>query len=406
MEVKTCQLCNSHNLNLIIDLGLHPLADTFLTKDQLNEKDPLYPLQVFMCQDCGYASLGYIVPAEKRYQATDYSYTSSNTPVAIKHFEELAVQAIKKNKINKEDIVVDIGSNVGTLLSAFKKQIGCKVVGVEPSSNIAKIAEEDDILTIQNFFNGDTVNKIIKQHGKAKAILATNVFNHITDLDMFMNNIQHLLTEDGQFIFETPYLLPLVKNVSFDTIYLEHVSYFSVKPFEKFFKKHSFFISHLEENDYMGGSIRVYLSKQKSNQSIIEEYISKEEDARIYEKETYNLFMKKVKKLKTDLLNELNEVKQKGERVIGIGAATKGNTLLNYCKIDNTVLDFVTDSSPLKIGKYTPGMHIPIKADEDITSDIHYALILPWNITPFLTEKLKPLNLKFLIPQIDNKINI
>ncbi len=402
MKIKDCQLCGSKNLKLIIDLGHHPLADTFLDKSFLNKKEKIYPLQVFMCEDCGFATLGYIVPAEQRYQTTDYSYTSSNSVVAINHFEELANQVTKKLKITQEDLAVDIGSNDGTLLKAFRRLAGSSIVGVEPAGNIAKIAIENKIPTIKDFFNDSVVAKIKKNNGKAKAILATNVFNHITDLNGFLKNIYELLSEDGQFVFEAPYLLSLVKNTSFDTIYLEHVSYFNVKAFEKFFRKHKLYISHLEENDYMGGTIRVYLSKSKPNQSLINDFISKEEKAELFNFDTYKIFMDKIAKLKFNLLAELHEVKDKDEKIIGIGAATKGNTLLNYCEIDNSLLDFVTDSSPLKIGKYMPGSRIPIKSDNDITGDIKYALILPWNIAPFLVTKLKPLGLNFIIPKYEN----
>jgi len=398
MITNKCQLCGSKNLKLIIDLGYHPLADTFLKN--LNEEEIFYPLRVLLCQDCGYVTLQHIVAEPTRYQKTDYSYTSSNSPVAAAHFKEIAQQAIERVKITEEDLVVDIGSNVGTLLKMFHEQKNCKVIGVEPAPNMAQLAEKDNILTIPDFFSKEAVAKILEKHGKAKAITSTNTFNHINDLNEFMKNIDELLAEDGCFVFETPYLLDLVNNLSFDTIYLEHVSYFAVKPFQKFFEKFGFFIQHLEKNDYMGGSIRIYLGRERTNEDLIKKYLEEEEQSKIFEPKTYEILMDKVRNLKSKLCSEIYEIKAKGSKIIGIGAATKGNTLLNYCKIDNTSIDFITDSSPLKIGKLTPGSHIPIKSDEDITSDIKFALILPWNIAGFLKEKLKHLNLEFITPQI------
>ncbi len=398
MITRKCQLCGSKNLKLIIDLGYHPLADTFLKN--LNEEEIFYPLRVLLCQKCGYTTLQYIVDAPTRYQKTDYSYTSSNSPVAVAHFEEIAQQVIKRTKITEKDLVVDIGSNVGTLLKAFHQQINCKIIGVEPASNIVQLAKKDNISTILDFFSKKVVQKILKKHGKAKAITCTNTFNHINDLNEFMKNIDKLLTKDGCFVFETPYLLDLVNNLSFDTIYLEHISYFSVKPFQKFFKKFGFFIWHLEKNDYMGGSIRVYLGRKKTNQRLIEKYCQIEEAANLFEPKTYEIIMAKVCDFKFKLCSQIYKIKAKGKKIIGIGAATKGNTLLNYCKIDNTLIDFITDTSPLKIGKFTPGSHIPIKSDQDITPDIKFALILPWNISRFLKKKLKHLNLRFIIPQM------
>lgn len=273
-------------------------------------------------------------------------------------------------------------------------------MGVEPALNIAKFAEKDNVPTIQDFFSKETVQKILKKYGKAKAITCNNTFNHINDLNEFMKNIDRLLAKDGCFIFETPYLLGLVENSSFDTIYLEHVSYFAVKPFQKFFKKFGFYIQYLERNDYMSWSIRVYLGRKKADDSLIKEYIKAEESAKLFGPKTYEILMAKVRALKSKLCRQIYRVKAKGGKIIGIGAATKGNTLLNYCKIDNTLIDFITDSSPLKIGKFTPGSHIPIKSDKDITPDIKFALILPWNIAKFLKKKLKHLNLQFIIPQM------
>ena len=398
MIVKKCQLCGSENIKMIINLDFHPLADTFLKN--LNEQEVFYPLRVFLCQECGYTGLLNIVDAPDRYQKNEYSYTSSNSPVALAHFKEMAQQVIEKVKITENDLVVDIGSNVGTLLKNFGEQANCKILGIEPSSNIAELARKDGILTIEEFFNKNAVDEILKKRGKAKAITCTNTFNHISDLNEFMKNIDEILADDGYFIFEAPYMLTLVNDLAFDTIYLEHISYFSVKPFEKFFKKLGFFISHLEANDYMGGSIRVYVGRKETNHKFLKEFLDKEESAKIFELETYENMMAKIRNLKFNLCKELYEVKGNGGKIIGIGAATKGNTLLNYCKIDNTLIDFITDSSSLKIGKFTPGSHILIKSDSDITPDIEYALILPWNIGEFLKNKLKHLNLKFIVPVI------
>jgi SAM-dependent methyltransferase len=398
MRINKCQLCDAKNIKTIIDLGLHPLADTFLKS--INQKENLYPLEVFLCQVCGYTGLLHIVPASERYQKTDYSYTSSNSPVALEHFKEMANQVIKIAKIKKGDLVVDIGSNVGTLLKEFKQQSSCNIMGVDPSPNIAKIALKDGVPTIQDFFNKRSVQKIIKKYGKAKAITCNNTFNHINDLNEFMKDVEGLLAEDGYFVFEAPYMLDLVRNLAFDTIYLEHVSYFSVKPFRSFFKKFGLHIQHLETNEYMGGSIRVYLSRRKENKIIIDKYLKQEIGAKIFDLAVYKKFMDKIKSMKLNLLIQIKKIRKTGNKIIGIGAATKGNTFLNYCKIDNSLIDFITDSSPLKIGKFTPGSHIPIKDDRDITKDINYALILPWNIAEFLKKKLKHLDLKFIVPKI------
>lgn len=399
MQTKNCQLCDSEKLKKVIDLGYHPLADTFLSAEALQEPESIYPLRVLLCESCGYVTLEYIVDAPTRYQKIDYSYTSSNSAVAVRHFQEIAKEAIDELHISDKDIVVDVGSNDGTLLKAFREQSGCQIFGVEPAPNIVRIAEKNNVPTIQDFFNKKTVKKI-KKHGRAKAITANNVFNHITDIDDFVKNIADLLTDNGAFIFEVPYLLDLIEMNAFDTIYLEHVSYFGIKPLVRFFRKFGLHIFRIERIEYMGGSVRVYVSKQNKNSSPATKLIKIENAAKIYNFITFDTLMKKIHDFKFNLCQRVYDIKARGEKIIAIGAAAKGNTLLNYCRLDNTLIEFITDSSPFKIGKFAPGSHIPIKTDADITSDIKYGFILPWNIGEFLKEKLKYLNLQFIIPKM------
>lgn len=395
-----CQLCNSDSLNLIIDLGHHPLADSFLNENQINEVIKTYPLKVYMCQNCGHAMLGHSVSAEERYQDIDYSYTASNSKVSIAHFDEMSKEIGQRVKLNKNDLVVDVGSNDGTLLKAFQSNFGTKIIGIEPSLNISKIAKQNGVTTINDFFNSKTAEKILKV-SKAKVITATNVFNHISELNQFTKNIKKILHNDGAFVFEVPYFPDLIKQGAFDTIYLEHISYFNVKPFQEFFSKYDLYISHLETNTYMGGSIRVYVTKTKpKSSSIVKNYISDEKKNGIYDLKTYKEFNNRIIDFKNRLNFDLYQAKLNGDKIIAIGAATKGNTLLNYCKINTSVIEFVTDSSPLKVGKYMPGSHIPIRHDNDITPDVKYALILPWNIADFLVSKLSHLKLKFIIPKM------
>jgi len=378
MVTTTCFLCDSKELYLAIDLGFHPLADTFLKKEQLSQPERHYPLNVVACKKCGNLMNGYIVPAEARYQENEYSYDSSNSNVAISHFEEFAKQATKIATISSNDLVVDIGSNVGTFLGKFHEHSGSKVLGIEPSSNIAKIAEKNGVKTIQNFFNAKAVKEAGSRFGKAKLITGTNVYNHIEDQNEFAKNVNKLLAPDGMVAIEVPYAGTLVDETLFDTIYLEHASYFFVAPLKTFWAKYDFKINHVELNDYMGGSIRFYLSRKEAESKQVATV-----------------------KFKTDLMRELYQIKAKGGVIIGIGAATKGNTLLNYCGIDTTLLEYVTDASPLKVGKYIPGSHIPIKHDNDINKKvITHGLILPWNIGKFLSKKLSPLGIKFLVPHL------
>src|SRR3989344_7415712 len=218
MITTNCQLCGYGKLVPIIDLGFHPLADTFLPINALTEPEDTFPLKVLLCPACGYATLQYIVDAPSRYQKKDYSYTSSNSAVSLRHFREIAQEITTELKINSSDQVLDIGSNDGTLLQNFREIANCQIMGVEPSTNILKMAKKNNIPTIHGFFDKGIKEQILKS-GQVKAITANNVFNHITNLTEFVQNICDLLSIDGAFIFEVPYLLDLVEMNAFDTIY-------------------------------------------------------------------------------------------------------------------------------------------------------------------------------------------
>lgn len=400
MPTTTCILCNSSKLAPIIDLGFHPLADTFLKPEQLSKAEPTYPLTVSLCLDCGHAMEGFIVPPEARYQENDYSYDSGNSKVSVQHFQEFAKEVGEKYSLTEKDLIVDIGSNVGTLLEGFHSQFKTPILGVEPAPNMAKVANERGVETFPTFFDSSAAAEI-KKRGGAKVITATNVYNHIGDMQTFMDDIKTALRPDGVFIFEAPYLKLLIDKMAFDTIYLEHTSYFAVKPLATFYAKRGLAITDVVTNDYMGGSMRMTVALGEANTPIVSEMVTTEETMQLFSTEMYKGFQEKVNAFKIGLLGQLIDAKKAGGKIIGIGAATKGNTLLNFCGIDSTLLEFVTDSSPYKIGKLTPGSHIPIKPDEAITSEITHALILPWNIAEFLKGKLQHLNLQFITPHMD-----
>src|SRR3989344_1546598 len=399
MVITSCNLCGSDKLSIIIDLRYHPLADTFVKEAQLREPESRYPLRVLLCEDCGHAMSQYDVPPSVRYQENEYSYDSANSKVSIAHFGEMANEIIGKVGIGKDDLVVDIGSNVGTLLEAFRTKSACQVLGIEPAPNMVAKALQNNVPTVPDFFNKRSADKILEIK-KAKAITITNAFNHISNLEEFMTQIARTLDPAGAFVIEAPHLAHLVEKTAFDTIFLEHVSYFAVTPLVPFFKRFGLIITDLYENEYMGGSVRIYVSKTVSQSPKVDEYIAREKRMGLFSLETYRELMTRVAGFKQALVFSLYEAKKNGGRIIGIGAATKGNTLLNYCGIDSTLLDFVTDASAYKIGKYTPGSHILIQPDEAITNEITHALILPWNIALFLKEKLgsKFPSMNFIIP--------
>ncbi len=399
MNVTACHLCGSSNLVKTIDLGFHPLADFFVKEHQLNEMERRYPLSVLLCRECGHSMNSYVVPAEVRYQENDYSYDSSNSKIAIQHFTDMAREVSERAGSAPGDLVVDIGSNVGTLLAGFKA-LGMRVQGVDPSHNIAALAVENGIPTINDFWS-EAASGEIQKLGKAKVITMTNAFNHVSDLHAFMKALVPALRDDGVFVIELPYYLTLLLKYHFDTIYLEHVSYVSVKPLMAFFERFGLTVLHAEENDYMSGSVRIFVGKGQSDATVAE-LIEKEKAAGLFEEQTYIEFCKKLEALKVHLLGELVAARKAGGKIVAIGAAAKGNTLLNYCGIDRTLIDFATDASPLKVGKYTPGSHLPIKSDDAIDDTVTHALILAWNIADFLIGKIGPKHphLDFITPHV------
>lgn len=399
MKVTQCHLCASKNLTKVLDLGFHPLADFFMKKNQLCEAERRYPLSVLLCQDCGHGMNSFIVPAETRYQENDYSYDSGNSKISVKHFVEMAREVSERAGVKKGDRVVDIGSNIGTLLNAFKN-LGAEIQGVDPAPNIAELAEKNGIPTINDFFNSSASKKILKG-GKAKVITITNAFNHISNLDEFMECVVSILDQDGTFVIELPYFLEIIKKRHFDVVYLEHVSYIAIRPLVPYFKKFGLSITHVEENDYMSGTIRIFVGYGKES-SFAAKQITLEEKSGLYDLETWSKFVKNVRDCKINLLKELVGARSKGGKIVAIGAAAKGNTLLNYCGVDTTLVDFATDASPLKIGKYTPGSHLPILSDDAIDGSVTHALILAWNIADFLKAKISPKfpKLRFITPHV------
>lgn len=404
MHTTSCLLCGATALTPVIDLGYHPLADTFLTPTMLEKSEETYPLKVLLCDVCGHTMNSYAVPKEKRYQENEYSYDSSNSRASIAHFAEMATDVAGRVGLGPDDLVVDIGSNVGTLLQSFKEQADCKVHGVEPAANMAALARDNGIPTEERFFDAAAVSAIRGSGPGARVVTITNAWNHIFELDTFMEDVSTLLAPDGVFVAEVPYLGLLVEQMAFDTIYHEHASYFSVRPLIPFLRRHGFVITDLQKNSYMGGSMRITAARSGEESPDVEVWSKAEEAQRLHDPATYKVFMERVQAFRLSLMHELYSIRKNGGRIVGIGAATKGNTLLNYCKIDTGLLEFVTDASALKIGKYTPGSHIPIKPDEAIGPEITHALILPWNIADLLKEKLAHLTVTFIAPAMERGV--
>lgn len=405
-HINKCQICSNENLEPVLLIGHQPIVQAYLTKKTLREPEITYPLNLVRCPKCGLVQLDYIVNPEIVFHL-NYPYHTGMTNMLIRNFRSLADTLTKKYKLTPDNLIIDIGSNDGTLLRGFKEK-GMKVLGVEPT-NVAKTAVKNGIPTIQEFFSKKTTKEILKKYGKAKIVTATNVFAHIPNPVGLAKNIATILANDGIFISESQYLLDIVEKSEFDTIYHEHLRFYALKPLTRLFSMAGMSLVNAERINAAGGSIRAYAIKR--NLPLCDEtkkLINTEEKAGLYDSDKLQEFAKNAVKVKYDLLILLLKCKKDGARIVGIGSPARANTLLGFTKIDNTILDYTCEraGSP-KIGLLTPGTHIPIVDEVRLFQDQpEYALILSWHIGKELMTILKKNGYKgkFIIPLPEPKI--
>lgn len=378
-----------------------PLPNKF-TKEDSNKED-FYPLSCVICQNCKLVQLDIIINPKLMF--SDYPYIPSTSKVMMNNFTNLAYETIEFPKIKKGSLVIDIGSNDGSLLEIFNKH-GFQVLGVDPAKNLAKVAIKKGIPTKISQFNLQTAKDIKNKHGHASLITATNVVAHIHNLNQLLKGVNLLIGNDGKFITEFPYLLDLVEKQEFDTIYHEHLSYFSLKPWMYIINKYGLEIVDVKRLNIHGGTIRVtHRKKRTENENMpsnLKFLLDLEEKAGLYNNLTYINFTKKIEEKRYKLLKLLNEIKKDGKKIIGIGAAAKGNILTNFFDIGPDIVDYIIDSTSYKHYCYTPGKKIPIFPEDKISSDdVHYALILAWNFKDEIIRKHKDFKKKggrFILP--------
>jgi len=374
-KITKCPICKK-KFKDFINLGHHPCADTFLKNkwNSLNLKK--YPLIVGYCT-CEHMSAIHKVSPYKRYKENEYSYTSNNSPVSISHFSKIAKKIVKKYKIDKSKKVIEVGSNDGTFLNNIKKFSKAKVLGVDPSDNMCRLANKKGVHCINVFFNSKNANIIKKKYGDFDVLYGANVFNHIDDPKDFLLGCKKILKKSGTLILEVPDLESLFSSIGFDTIYHEHRQYFSKKSVNKVFKSLDLNILNIENIDYMSGSIRIFAKNDKYKLKTFKTNTNYS---------LFKFFKKNIFLVKKKILEFISKNKIKKKKIVGIGAATKGNTLLNFCNIKDKDIECIIENSPHKIGKYTPGTGIKI-LDEKKMRVFQAAIILPWNITKHLSKK-------------------
>lgn len=373
-----CRLCEEKNLELVVPLEPTPVAEKYLNNDQLDKEELICPLDLYMCKSCGHVQLLDII--DPKFLYSDYTYSSGNSPGLVKHFKEYADNIIRKYNPEKNSLVVDVGSNDGTLLNFFKKN-GLKVLGVDPAKEIADRATSQGIETLSEFMNLELSKDIKTKYGLAKVVTANNAFAHSDNLIEILKSIKSIMRPDGIFVFEVSYLLDVIQKVLLGTIFHEHHSYHSLKPLIKFLNRFNLEIIDVERVSIQGGSLigtAQIMGGPKKISSSVQELVDLESKEKLDSTETLKNFAEKLKVLRNDLKEIFKKIKKDGKTIAGYGAARSGTTLITQMNLGK-LIDYIVDDSPQKQGKYTPGDHILVKPTNTIYEKRpDYIFILAW----------------------------
>ena len=384
-----CRVCGSDEIETILKLNDTPLEDQFVDELNKQREQKALPLELAICKQCGYVHLPYIINPEESY--VDYLYKSGVTPGLRLHYDEYAKDIVENYNIEKESLVVDLGSNDGSMLASFKRQ-GMNVVGVEPANLIADYANQSGIKTINDYFSNEVVSKIISGYGKADVITANYMFANIDDIVNFTKSVETLLSEDGVFVVETGYHLEQFKIKMFDYIYHEHFSYFTVGTLSYLFDQCGLKIIDVQKTKPKGGSIRVVTQKQDGLRETLPSVgmiIDGEKESNIYEIEMYREFSNSLQELKADLIELLKSIKDKGQSIVAFGASHSTTTLIYHFELSD-YFDYIVDDNKTKHGLYSPGLHIPVfPTDRMYVDRPDYILILAWQHKLSIIKKHK-----------------
>lgn len=398
----SCRVCGGSGLEKVLDLGSMPLANRFLDERELSVAEPSYPLEVYGCRDCGLLQLIHVVSPEILFR--DYIYVSTTSDALQQHFAALAAEIVRRYRLGRDSLVLEIASNDGLLLKKFR-DLGVRGLGVEPARNIAALAVRDGIETVNEFFTEAVAERIREERGPADAVLGNNVLAHVNRLDDFLRGIERVLKPGGGISIEVPYLRDLIEHHEYDTIYHEHLSYFSVAVLCRLFERFGLWIYDVERVPIHGGSIRIHGRKASAGRDRterLERILGEEGEIGLNSLEFQRGFAEKVEGTKRALVGLLRSLRAQGKRIAGYGAPAKGNTQLNFCRIGTDLVAYTVDKSPLKQGKYTPGMHLPVYPVEKLLEDRpDYVLIIAWNFAEEIQRQqraYRELGGRFILP--------
>lgn len=387
-----CQICRTPTVPGL-DVGPQPVGDLVLERSQLNQPETFYPMQLYHCPKCGLTQLGYIVNPRIVYK--NFPFVSGTTKTATRHLQTLPPKLVEMLDLTSSSFAVDIGSNDGTLLKAYQP-FGVKHLGVDPSEDPVRIAREQGIPTMHAFFDDETVTDIIAEHGQADAITACGVFGHIADLAGLMRAVKRQLAPGGVFATDSQYWLDTMARRHYDNMFHQHLRYYAMKPLMHLFADHGMEVFDVERSEVYGGSIRVFAGHAGDHviSPKLAELQGEEENARLYEPETNEHFARDTAEQRIRLFDSVHAHARAGRKVIGIGAPAKAATVCNYCRLGPELIDYITEVNPLRMGKYLPGVHIPLVDEERMFDDPHpadAAVLFAWNyhdeIVPRLRER-------------------
>lgn len=405
----TCRFCGESLRQTVVDLGMSPLCESYVSAEGLNQMEPFYPLHVYVCHRCFLVQLEEFVSSEEIF--TEYAYFSSFSDSWLEHAREYTEQIVERLDLDKSNHVIEIASNDGYLLRNFI-EMGIPALGVEPAANVAKAAMDIGVPTVVEFFGRATAQELVDEHGGFDLVIGNNVLAQVPDLNDFVAGMKIALAPDGVITMEFPHLMRLMEENQFDTIYHEHFSYFSLLSTEKIFSAHGLTLYDVERLPTHGGSLRIYARHDEDESKPITDPLidlrKEEEQAGFARLDHYLSFGEQVRETKRKLLEFLIQAKREDKTIAGYGAPGKGNTLLNYCGIRTDFIDYTVDRNPYKQGKFLPGTHIPIFAPERISeTKPDYVLILPWNFKDEIMDQMSGIRDwggRFVVPIPEVKI--
>jgi len=397
-----CRICGNTDLRKYLDLGMMPLANNLEDDARTAKSIDRYPLQVSFCSECSLSQTTVIIDPSKLFG--HYTYRSSISKGYVRHCREMARSVGAKLALGASDLVVDIAGNDGALLSEFKDELGVRVVNVDPAENICAIAEERGVPSIVDFWSKDVAQQILDTHGKPKLITATNVFAHVDDVRSFLSAVSHCLQDEGALLLEFPYVIDFIEHREFDTVYFEHLSYVGLKPVMQLATEAGMQVFDVEKHDIHGGSLRVFITKEGSHDvsEAVDHLFKVEKKGGYHDFARYESWSEDIDDLIGELTHQLAQLKAHGASIGAFGAAAKGNTLLNACRLNTSIIDYIVDDTPEKIGKFSPGTGIPIVDRSRLLEDApDYLVILAWNFAEEIIESAADFRRggkKFIIP--------